>query len=82
MRSGAIASRTPHHTKRVGGSDGGRAAAEHGDELEAWQMAIGAMVVVAALCANLLQGWDTWSGVDRYYAMFGVTGLLALWYLG
>ena len=39
--------------------------------------AIGALVLVAALCANLMEGWAAWSGVSRYYAMFGVTGLLA-----
>ena len=41
----------------------------------------GALTVFAALAAHLLQGWDLWSGLSRYYvllggaALFGVLGL-------
>lgn len=39
---------------------------------------IGAMIVVAAMCAHLLEGWSLWSDVSRYYALLGGTLLLAL----
>ena len=37
---------------------------------------IGAMIVVAAMYAHLLEGWSLWSDVSRYYALLGGTCLL------
>ncbi len=38
----------------------------------------GAMVVVAAMCSLLLEGWQQWSDVSRYYAMLGGTAVLSV----
>ena len=39
---------------------------------------VGALTVVAAMCAHLLEGWTAWNDLSRYYAMLGGTVLLAL----
>ena len=38
---------------------------------------LGVMMVLAAMCAYLLEGWDTWNGVSRYFVMIAGTGLFA-----
>ncbi len=39
---------------------------------------VGALTVVAAMCAHLLEGWHAWNDLSRYYVMLGGTVLLAL----
>ena len=39
---------------------------------------VGALVVVSAMCAHLLEGWGEWNDVGRYYAMLASTIGLAL----
>ena len=39
---------------------------------------VGALLVVAAMCAHLLEGWHAWNDLSRYFAMLGGTVVLAL----
>lgn len=39
---------------------------------------VGALLVVAAMCAHLLEGWHAWNDLSRYFAMLGGTVILAL----
>jgi hypothetical protein len=38
----------------------------------------GALLVVAAMCSHLLEGWQQWSDVSRYYVMLGGSAMLTL----
>ena len=37
----------------------------------------GALIVIAGMCSYLMEGWDTWNGVSRYFVMVGGSALLA-----
>jgi hypothetical protein len=39
---------------------------------------LGALIVVAGLCAHLLEGWAQWGDLSRFYVLLGVTGALSV----
>lgn len=39
---------------------------------------LGALIVVAGLCAHLLEGWTQWGDLSRFYVLLGVTAALSV----
>jgi len=39
---------------------------------------VGALIVVAGMCSYLMEGWELWNGMSRYYVMVAGSTLLAL----
>lgn len=39
---------------------------------------VGALIVIAGMCSYLMEGWEAWNGISRYFVMVGGSSLLAL----
>lgn len=45
--------------------------------IPAFMRSMGILTVIVGMCAYLLEGWESWNGVSRFYVMLTGTGLLA-----
>lgn len=46
-------------------------------DLPGFLRGVGALIVIAGMCSYLMEGWDAWNGVSRYFVMVGGSALLA-----